>query len=332
MNLITLDIETSCAHEVEPWMLPEPGHIGDPPGASSPPKTWKDPEKIADWHARRAVEVAEWRAEQEARQAQVPEDLRRRSSLDALLGGMVVCVGIAVDMQPATVLTVREVSEAEERRTLLRLDAGLAKYPQHRIVGYNLVGFDAPFLRARALRHGLYRLANRLWQPKPWDPRLVDLQVAWQAGDRRRPGRLVELAQMVGIEVTDRTTGADVQRLLDAGDLAAVAEHCRCDVEVTRQLALRFIAAGWLDGFDPDEVGELPVRPPRPSPAELARQLMIDMYRPDIERACKAAGIEWSGDIADPSTGPLITASVTGEQMRRFVLELQRCRNERGAA
>lgn len=299
MNLLFCDIETSKVPEPEPWVV----------DGMKPPGTMSKPETIAKW-----------------REEQAPEVARDQSSLTALYGGFVVCVGVAVDERPVQVLAVDEVTEAGERALLEKLDAGLARYPGHVLCGWRIAEFDARFLRQRAARHGIWRLAGRLWQAKPWDARILDLHLAWQAGDKRQVGRLKQVARYLGIPVADEVDGSGVQDLLDRGDLASVVEHCRSDVEITRQLAWRFQAAGWLEGLDPDAAPDLPVRPPRPSPLQEAQALARAADRKLVFQACRAAGIEWDGGIEGEAGPVLVAASV--QQVRRFVLEVLRQRGE----
>jgi DNA polymerase elongation subunit (family B) len=123
--LIYLDIET-IPQDPEPW-APSP----------KPPSGWKDPEKIAAWLAEHA------------------DDTRDETSLQALWGGIVVCVGIARDDHPVTVLRAQTLDEAGERVLLRQLAKGLDAYPRDPIVTWNGAGFDLPFIYRRAMILGV---------------------------------------------------------------------------------------------------------------------------------------------------------------------------------
>src|SRR5262245_54875941 len=100
----------------------------------------------------KADSIQRWREEQAAEL--VPE-LRRRSSLEPLLGGIVLVVGIAVDDQPVRTLTGGG-DETAELALLTQLEKGLMRYPSHPLVAWRGASFEFPFLASRGLRSGLY--------------------------------------------------------------------------------------------------------------------------------------------------------------------------------
>lgn len=229
--MIYLDIET-IPQDPEPW-APAP----------KPPSGWKDPEKIAAWQAEHA------------------DDTRDETSLQALWGGIVVCVGIARDGHPVTVLRAPTLDEAGERVLLSQLARGLDAYPRDPIVTWNGASFDLPFLARRALRHGVWSLARRVHRSKPWDDH--DLYQAWCCGERMARGRLVDVARYLGIEGLDSVSGADVAGLiLQPGGLDMIALHCASDVAVLREVHRHMVRAGWAVGPSGPEPEVRPCRPP----------------------------------------------------------------------
>lgn len=295
---IVLDIET-LQQDPEPYAIKSREEL-------RPPANYKKPE---------AIEA--WKDEQLATQV---EDLRAKSSLEPLLGGTVCCVGIAVDAQEPKALLAPSGDEEGEAVLLRQLDAGLARYPDHVLVTFNGVKFDAEFLRKRAIRHGIWRLARRLFQEKPWSRTHVDLFQVWQGNDRQAMGKLRHVAAFLGLSSPDTSTGADVAALWAAGDFEAVRLHALEDVRLTREIYWRFRAAGWVVGEDPIPE-DLPVRPLRPSRREaLLRDLADLVVASDaalIEAACREAGI----GIEDGA--PLITDATTEAQIRALLTALR---------
>jgi DNA polymerase elongation subunit (family B) len=239
--MIIVDVESMMggSDELFESMFPEP-----PPAAQlgPVPKTY-------------AKKADEWRAEKHAKLvAEREENIRNAwegSSLDALLGG-VLCIGVARDEEPPMCIW-----EATEEATLRKLEAGLAAYPTHTIVGFNIIGFDIPFIVRRAMKYGLRSLVSRLYINKPWGARgIVDLRQVWGMGDRYAKGRLTDVAQHLGIEVKPTIDGKEVPKLwarrLEFEDFAPyrqqIVDHSIEDARVTRELAFKLEAFGVLVG------------------------------------------------------------------------------------
>lgn len=211
MTRLFLDIET----------LP----LGEPdPEQVEPPKNYKDPDKIAAYQADKALDA--WKT----------------GSLDALRG-RVLCVGVAVDERPATVM-----HDDDERQLLSDLQDGILYYAQSGpvdIVTYNGGAFDRPFLARRALVHGLDALAAWARVRKPWEAG-TDLLELWRMGDRRARGTQADVAAALGIDTAaNPISGAEVADRYLAGDIDAILEHCRQDVIELREIWRRMDAAGW---------------------------------------------------------------------------------------
>jgi hypothetical protein len=246
---IYLDIET-LQQDPYDWMIRDDADL-------RPPKNYKDPEKIATWRA-------------EAAASQVA-DLRERSSLDPLVGGIVACVGVAVGDADPVVLVNTTSDEEGERALLAKLAAGLTKGDR---AGMPLVSwngaFDWRYLAIRALRHGVYQLSARAKPAKPWGDRLhCDPSEGWRLGSRDCLWRLADVARYLGVEVDDTISGAQVAQAWGTeSGRQAVIDHCRADVVRLREVTARLVAAGLVDL----EVTErdLPVPPPRGSVADLA--------------------------------------------------------------
>jgi hypothetical protein len=259
------------------------------------------------------------------KQADYLTDLRARTSLEPLLGGIVVAVGIARDDQPARALLAASGDETGERALLEQLDRGLAMYPTHPLVAWNGMAFDFAFLSKRALRHGLHALARRCHVGRSRDDRHVDPYLAWSGQERHAIGRLVDVARFLGVPVEDQVRGSAISSLWESGELDQVRSHVLSDVVLLREVFWRMAQAGWVP-LDPDEVPDLPVRPPRVQPRQAlyatAAELQVVSDKEHVRRAAEAAGIPWLGKGPNED-GPIIDAAVTDDQLRTFIAGLQ---------
>lgn len=206
MNII-LDIETTARPEAVA-LLPEP----------QAPGNWKDPEKIA-------VEVARKRAEQLAEAALDPDT----GSIRAI--GLLRCdpVTIAGAERMCGILhTDNDVSEKDVIVWAWGILGGLADG----IVGYNIAGFDWPFLLRRSMALGI----KPTWLPRyaryqvgPWYD-LMEILYGWQVNKYKG---LKTVAKLYGISNRcPDISGGDVAGMTD-DQLAVYLEN---DLLMTRDL------------------------------------------------------------------------------------------------
>lgn len=182
------------------------------------PANYKDKDKIAAYQAE-SVE-AEWRK----------EALKSHK-------GRVLVIGWAIDDGP--VQSVQHDGSDEEGMILdfwTRLRAELGQTQRPSIVGFNCRSFDCNWLRHRAYKYRIPAMAAFF----PWEryaKNVVDLREQWLGADYRGEGTLDDLAKFLGIE--GKTAGMDGSQVFDywqAGRVNEVAEYCRRDVELTRNL------------------------------------------------------------------------------------------------
>jgi len=188
----------------------------EPPQA---PANYKDPEKIAAYVT-------------EAMSKQVD-----RAALDLDLC-RIVALGWQETHQTTTVapsVMTCPLGEVEERAMLRHFWAQVGDRP---LLGFNCLAFDVPVLLRRSLYLGV--------DPRPLSiskykhPGITDLMQVLSF-DGLLPYRgLGFYCRRFGLSVpVDLSTGADIARLVAAGDWAAVADHCRVDVLKTYALAQR---------------------------------------------------------------------------------------------
>ncbi len=283
--MIYLDIEV-IQQDPYPWMVRPSDQI-------RAPSNYKDPEKIAAY-------VAEKVAEQDA-------ELRDRSSLEPLLGGVIVCVGLAVGDGEPGVLVNATGDEEGERAMIAKLQTSLCttvrevdrfKLP---IVSWH-GAYDWAFLAKRAIRHGLHALARRCLALKPWGDRLhIDACEPWTRLDSRSLSRQVDVARYLGIEVHDDVHGGMISALWPT-ERQRVIDHCRSDVVTLREIVRHEIAAGWLPLDAEEGAAEVVIPPPRGSVADLlqrSHRLQIVTDPGKVVTALAASGITGQGTLAE---------------------------------
>ncbi len=285
--MIFLDIEV-IQQDPYPWMV-------KPDDEVKIPKNIKDPEKIAE---RRAEAIANQDA-----------NLRDRSSLEPLLGGVIACIGAAVGWERAPGVLINESGDESGERKILRAlqnrvcgepPAGQDDARKMPIVAWNGSKYDSPFLWKRAMRHGLWPLCARLHTDKPWDTRVLDPSLLWRGSDWDSLWAQRDVAQYLGIEVNDDVHGSKVSTLWST-ERARVVEHCRSDVHVLREIVRRLVLAGKVSAPEPE--GETPIPPPRGSAEDLvarARRLQYTTDPTKVIEALATAGIA----TLDPGTDP----------------------------
>lgn len=178
----------------------------------------------------------------------------QEGSLDPKLG-QILAIGAAVthvsvhgvDPRPPVCIWAKE----DERQGLVELLALLETVRPDRIVAWNGEGFDFPWLWERGLGQGLPQLA-RWFSPLRYGQRvelgankpgtLVDPCRLWST-TRESSRKLSVCAGMLGIQVQDQITGADVLESMVNGQDDKVREHVLADIAKLRQLWERMAPA-----------------------------------------------------------------------------------------
>lgn len=303
MTPIFLDIET-LKQAPETFMVPDVATM-------APPKTHKKAETIAEWRKEKAETLL--------------DELRDQSSLEPLMGGIVVAVGVAIGNEPAKCIVAKTFDEAGELALLTAVEKAFAKYLVNPIVTWNGSGFDYAFLGKRALRHGLYSLARVMHRDKPWSPLHIDCLDVWRQHNRQSLGKLVDVARFLGIpDPHDPITGADVTEAIQAGRAEDVKAHCLADIVRLREVYWRLRAGGWIV-IDDEVPDELPVRPPRVSERDAllaaCAELQVGLDLGTVLEAARDAGVPVQ-QAGDPADGPH-PDGCTLDVLRRYHAALQ---------
>ena len=205
--------------DIETGPLPE-DQIDIPPFDASEVKlgNLKDPAKIE--------------AKVEAARVAHRQTIIDNAALDALTG-RVLMVGYKVVGEPFC-----HAAGYDEKAVIEQFWKAVTRYDRMpMVVGFNVKGFDLPFLFRRSwalglqppgwLRHGRY-----------WHDSVVDLREVWQLGDNRARGSLDAVAKHLGLG-GKTGDGARFSELFAEKPEEAIA-YCRRDVELTEALYQKF--------------------------------------------------------------------------------------------
>ena len=141
---------------------------------------------------------------------------------------------VAVGIRTPEGITVHSARDNMERVLIEHVLMELSRWPNPVLVGYNITGFDLPFLTARGLRHSLpVHLLRNCYR--------VDLMHVVQRYllTNRRYCRLSDIATFLGLKVDDNVTGSDIPELVRQERWGEIENHCARDVETTYRLFRR---------------------------------------------------------------------------------------------
>ena len=109
------------------------------------------------------------------------------------------------------------------------------------MVGWNIAGFDIPFICKRAWALGL-KVPLRWRQAKPWDGTLIDLMIEWQCGDRKAVFTGMDsVARFLGLPGKTGDFGPMFGELY-ASDQPTALEYLVRDVELVEAIHGRIFA------------------------------------------------------------------------------------------
>lgn len=177
------------------------------------PANYKDEAKILEWKKANQLEVY------------------KKQALDSMKG-QIICIGYALDDDDPT--TIEEHNEELILRLLLH-DLLYRDWSIHMLVGWNIINFDIPWLWRKAIQYNLPDLRRILPHGNP--KLCIDLMKVWAANYKDYVS-LSDCAKFLGIE-HDGGNGSEIYDLWQAGDLDAIAEHCKRDINTTREIYRR---------------------------------------------------------------------------------------------
>ena len=148
--------------------------------------------------------------------------------------GRVACISYAFFMNNGE-LRVDSINYDDEERTMkeakrlfdLIANKGLT------LCGYNIKGFDIPFLFKKFLQYNITPPSNiNFFNKKPWDVDCLDLQELWKNNSQSMISSFDEFAYMLGVKSPkDEIMGVDVHKTYYDGDYAMIKRYCEKDVK-----------------------------------------------------------------------------------------------------
>ena len=235
MTVMYIDIETIPATAfvgMDPttppgWVCPEFTATPKPPA-----KNLRDAAKIEAAQQKNFAAWMEAKAGHEVKEAAAAMADYRKNSLTPLKG-RIACIGYAVDDAPSQVIQCDD----DERDGLDVLMGVIRNRGISTIIAHNGHGFDYGFIWKRLLLHD-HCEAGRFYQAKPWETKLQDTLTVWRGTDRRAKGSMDAICEFFGWSRDDNPIrGSEVFDRYIAGDMAAIVQHCREDVNDLRKLA-----------------------------------------------------------------------------------------------
>lgn len=221
--VITFDIETLPA--TDKAVIDEIAANIQPPGNLSKPES-----------------IAKWREEN---YASVLDEKVRRTALDGLYGS-VACIAWAVDDGPVCT-TLADYDEATCLEAFFAAVYAASTVLHHggetcrsvTFCGHNIAGFDLPFLKHRAIIHGIKppSVLLRAIHAKPWDTCIADTMLMWSS-DREKRVSMDKLCRALGIDGKGDMDGSMVADMWKT-DPEKVIAYCAGDVLRSRMICRR---------------------------------------------------------------------------------------------
>lgn len=168
-----------------------------------------------------------------AAKLQAEQSLIEGAALSAVTG-CVVAIGYTLDKQTLIDMVGDDLTE---RDLLLlfwrRFNAAIgARWP---MIGFNIFGFDLPFLIRRSWFHGIAVPETVLGKGRYWHPQFIDLAQTWQLGQYRTFISLDDVCRFFGLHGKNGN-GAHFHKLLET-DRAAAEAYLTNDLKITWSVA-----------------------------------------------------------------------------------------------
>lgn len=143
--------------------------------------------------------------------------------------GKIICIGYALDSQPADVFFGDETQILKDFWTTAR-EARL-------FVGFNLMDFDLRFIYQRSIINGVLPTQNLNFARYRNSP-IYDCMHEWNKWDQRSHISLDTLAKALGLQSSKDggIEGKDVWKAYQDHREQEIYDYCKRDVEVTRQI------------------------------------------------------------------------------------------------
>lgn len=147
----------------------------------------------------------------------------------------IICIGVAIDDHPAVSFSANNVKD--EAKMLRMFYSYLVEncIPHgNKVIGHNIVGYDLKIIKQRSMILGVKPEGIALpFNAKSWDSEIFDTMLQW---DSKNSIKLEKLALALGIKAKKTMAGSDVYGAWKNGLHDMIADYCRNDVELTREV------------------------------------------------------------------------------------------------
>jgi len=197
-------------------------------GKIEPPSNYKSEEAIEKWWATKGAEKT--------------KEVVTKTALNPAFG-KVIAIGVADSESGWELIAAGDEYDVLEE-FYSEIFAGEKVRPT--FAGFNIFGFDLPFLYRRAIILGHTMLALRL---APYVTRwynnaehVVDWMLEWTLGRYGEHISMRELALALGIEGVDMNeSGAEVPEMYEKGDFDGIVEHLKRDLALLAEIDKRWL-------------------------------------------------------------------------------------------
>lgn len=232
-----------CYLDIETAPLAEAGDYIDPVVVASPdydaikaPKNYTDPVKIAAYLERERIAAGEkYAAALEAAETKHRDDVAR-AALDLDL-----CRIVAIGWAQESLVVTTLAHDLDGEREALAEFWSLVSGARLTLVGFNCLAFDLPVMVRRSQYLGVQTPLLNLNRYR--HPGIVDVMQLLSFDGLVRARTLSFYCRRFGITTgaEDIVTGADIGRLVEAGEWDMIQEHVSADVRKVRALFARIL-------------------------------------------------------------------------------------------
>lgn len=227
-------------------ILPPYSHKSKPPGEFNPASVkfgqTKDPtkraEKLAACQEKHAAAVAGFNDELADGEREYYATAIDRAALSATTG-KIAAIGVLDASSSRQAILGQDGNEAKTIEWFFKIYAK-AKQEERSIVGFNIFGFDLPFIAQRAMILNVDIPGDFIEKNRYWHRIFVDLADIWTFGRRLQMPKLGELCAVFGM-AGKSGSGADFHKLWngDPSERQQAIDYLKNDLDITVAVARR---------------------------------------------------------------------------------------------
>lgn len=247
--MVVIDIETGSLplEQIQSILPPfDPSSIGKHPGEFDPSTVKygqtkdeaKRAAKLEECHQKHLQEIAAYERKQETGEADHWNTVLDRAALSAITGQT---LAIGVLGKQVAILSQDDRSEAEMLTAFWRTFSDFRKSGERKMVGFNVRGFDVPFLYQRSIILEVDVPDGVFEKDRYLGPGFIDLRDRWLGCSGGQAGTLSDICCACGIGgKPDGVSGKDFHRLFwNVATRPQAIDYLINDLQITRSLAMR---------------------------------------------------------------------------------------------